>query len=234
MNVQNKFGQPVGADLEGWVKPEFPSPDGLVGRSVKLVALNASSQAEPLFEAFAQADDSLWTYMGFGPFAVVEDLASAIDGIIALPDWQPYCILVDEIPVGFASYLRVDQSAGAIEIGSITFAPSLQQTTAATESIYLMIKYCFDLGYRRCEWKCDDLNLPSRSAALRLGFRYEGTFRQATHYKGRNRDTSWYAMTDTDWVSLEPGYVNWLAPENFDADGNQIQTLANFQTVSAS
>ncbi len=231
MSVQNEFGQPVGADLQGWSRPDFPSSDDLIGRSVRLVALDSSIHAEALFAAFSQADGSLWTYMGFGPFASTEQLATAIDDIAALPDWLPYCILVDERPAGFASYLRIDQSAGAIEIGSITFAPSLQRTTAATEAIYLMIKYCFDLGYRRCEWKCDDLNAPSRASALRLGFQYEGTFRQATHYKGRNRDTSWYAMTDADWAGLEPGYITWLAPRNFDSNGDQLRSLS--QTLSA-
>ncbi len=226
MSVQNDFGQPVGATLQNWSKPEFPSSDDLVGRSVRLVTLDSRTHAEALFEAFSQADGSLWTYMGFGPFDNSAQLASAIDGIVDLPGWQPYCILVDATPVGFASYLRIDQQAGVIEIGSITFAPSLQRTTAATETIYLMIKYCFELGYRRCEWKCDDLNAPSRVAAIRLGFQYEGTFRQATHYKGRNRDTSWYSITDQDWVDLGPGYVAWLDPKNFDSAGKQQQSLS--------
>jgi RimJ/RimL family protein N-acetyltransferase len=112
-----------------------------------------------------------------------------------------------------------------IEIGAITLSPGLQRTTAATEAIYLMIRNVFELGYRRCEWKCDDLNEPSRVAAVRFGFTYEGTFRRATHYKGRNRDTAWYAIVDQEWPDLDRSFRIWLDPANFDSNGRQIRSL---------
>jgi RimJ/RimL family protein N-acetyltransferase len=121
--------------------------------------------------------------------------------------------------------LRIDQKNGVIEIGSIVFSPSLQRTSAATESVYLLLKNAFELGFRRCEWKCDHLNLPSRVAAERLGFRYEGTFRKATHYKGRSRDTAWYAITDEEWPALDAAFRSWLADDNFDVDGVQRRSL---------
>jgi RimJ/RimL family protein N-acetyltransferase len=132
---------------------------------------------------------------------------------------------VEGRPLGFASYLRIRPRDGVIEIGSIAFSPMLQRTTAATEALYLLMRNAFDLGYRRCEWKCDDLNGPSRSAADRLGFTYEGTFRQATHYKGRNRDTAWYAILDNEWPALDGSFRRWLERENFDAEGIQKRPL---------
>ena len=120
-----------------------------------------------------------------------------------------------------ASYLRIAPEAGSIEVGHINFSPLLQQTPAATEAMYLMMKRAFDLGYRRYEWKCDALNAPSRTAAERLGLSYEGMFRQATVYKGRNRDTAWYAAIDQEWPALAAAFERWLAPENFDGDGMQ-------------
>jgi RimJ/RimL family protein N-acetyltransferase len=141
----------------------------------------------------------------------------------------PYAILVDGKPVGFLSYLRIDPRGGVIEIGSIVFAPEMQRTAAATETIFLLIKNAFDLGYRRCEWKCDDLNAPSRRAAERFGFIYEGTFRKATHYKGRNRDTAWYAITDDEWPQVERAFARWLAPDNFDTGGRQLRSLSDLR-----
>lgn len=163
--------------------------------------------------------------MTFGPFASEESFASELDTMAASEGWLPYCVIVEEKPLGFASYLRVQPHDGVIEIGGIVFSPGLQRTTAATEAIYLMLEYVFALGYRRCEWKCDDLNQPSRRAAERLGFSYEGTFRQATHYKSRNRDTAWYAIIDRDWPSLAHAFLGWLAPQNFSEDGKQVATL---------
>jgi RimJ/RimL family protein N-acetyltransferase len=167
--------------------------------------------------------------MSIGPFSSEAEMASAFAAQIALPDWLSFAILVDGKAVGFLSYLRIDPSGGVIEIGSIVFAPELQRTTAATEAIYLMLDYAFGLGFRRCEWKCDDLNAPSRRAAQRLGFSYEGTFAKATHYKGRNRDTAWYAITDTEWPGIERAFKAWLAPENFDAGRRQRQPLEAFR-----
>jgi RimJ/RimL family protein N-acetyltransferase len=225
MTTNNDFGQPVGVPLGTWESPPFPPAHTLEGRTVELAPLDPPRDAGRLFEAFSDAPDSLWTYMSFGPFEGIDDFTRTLEGMTALDDWLPYVISVKGRPLGFASYLRVQPRDGVIEIGSITFSPRLQRTTAATESIYLMIRNVFDLGYRRCEWKCDDLNAPSRTAADRLGFTYEGTFRQATHYKGRNRDTAWYAIVHREWPSLDAAYQRWLAPDNFDDEGMQRQSL---------
>ena len=225
MTTLNEHRQPVGEPLGAWEPPPFPPGDVLAGRTARLDPLDPIAHAGALYEVFADAPDSLWTYMAFGPFTDARHLEETLQAMVGYPDWVPYTIVVGDQPLGFASYLRIQPRDGVIEIGSITFSPRLQRTTAATESIYLMIRHCFDLGYRRCEWKCDDLNEPSREAAVRLGFTYEGTFRKATWYKGRNRDTAWYSIVDTDWPALDSALRRWLSPENFDADGQQRRTL---------
>lgn len=152
--------------------------------------------------------------------------------MIEAGDWCPYAIVTPgDGPCGIACHLRVQPSIGVIEIGSIVLSPRLQRTTAATEALYLLMRHAFDLGYRRCEWKCDALNAPSRRAAERLGFVYEGTFRQATHYKGRNRDTAWYAIIDADWPALDAAFTAWLAADNFDAEGRQRRGLGSFRSA---
>jgi RimJ/RimL family protein N-acetyltransferase len=221
----NEFNQPVGPDLAGWEPPRSPPFRELHGTSVVLEPLDRERHAGALFTAFRDAPDALWTYMTFGPFRSVDELAATIDTLVKLPGWQPYAIVVGGKPVGIMSYLRIDPANGAIEIGSIVFSPALQRTRAATEAIYLLIKNAFALGYRRCEWKCDDLNDASRVAAGRLGFRYEGTFRKATYYKGRSRDTAWYAIIDDEWPALDVGYQTWLADDNFEPDGRQRRSL---------
>jgi RimJ/RimL family protein N-acetyltransferase len=225
----NEFGQPIGQPLLGWSPPPFPSSKGLTGRLADLVPIDAVTHGPDLVAAFDGAPDSLWTYMPIGPFADGHALTAAVDGLTGLPDRQPYAIVVDGAAQGFASYLRVDRPNGVLEVGSIALAPALQRTTAATEALFLMIDHAFELGYRRCEWKCDDLNAPSRAAALRLGFRYEGTFRQATHYKERNRDTAWYAIVDAEWPDLRRAFETWLSPANFDERGTQRAALAELR-----
>ncbi len=229
MVVVNEFGQPIGDALTGWSPPPYPSASGLRGRFVDLRPLSGAAHAAPLTAAFEGAPESLWTYLAIGPFTTVDDLSAALDALVATPDWLPYAIVVDGAPVGFASYLRIDAAHGVIEIGSIALSPALQRTTAATEALFLMIDHTFALGYRRCEWKCDDLNAPSRAAALRLGFTYEGTFRQATTYKGRTRDTAWYAIVDRDWAALREAFERWLDPANLDDEGRQRASLAELR-----
>jgi RimJ/RimL family protein N-acetyltransferase len=221
----NEFGQEIGPDLRGWKPPEFPSPRELLGKSVQLQPLDRNRHVEALFGAFRDAPDSIWTYMTVGPFASPVELGDAIETLVAYPDWQPYAVAVEGWPLGFLSYLRIDPENGAIEIGSIVFSPALQRTRPATEAVYLLIKNAFELGFRRCEWKCDDLNAPSHVAARRLGFRYEGTFRKATYYKGRSRDTAWYAITDDEWPALDAAFQLWLSDDNFDVDGCQRSSL---------
>ena len=131
--------------------------------------------------------------------------------------------------VGVAGYLRIDPRNGSIEVGHLGYSPLLQRTPAATEAMYLMMARAFELGYRRYEWKCDSLNEPSRAAALRLGFVFEGIFRQAVVVKGRNRDTAWFSVIDSEWPALKAAFVNWLAPDNFDEQGRQLARLSAFR-----
>lgn len=222
----NEYGQPVGTTLEGWDPPRgLPDHRTMTGRTVALEPLDPSRHAAHLFEALEPASAAIWTYMGFGPFIDSASLQVELQRMVDAPDWLPYTFVVDDEFTGFASYLRIQPRDGTIEIGSIVFSPQLQRTTAATEGLYLMMRHAFDQGYRRVEWKCDDLNAPSIRAAERLGFTYEGTFRQATHYKGRNRDTAWYAIVDREWPVIKASFDDWLAPENFDDDGRQRSPL---------
>lgn len=220
----NEFGQPIGEDLGAWVSPPFPPAETITGRLARLEPLQ-ESHAAGLQCAFADASDSLWTYLFLEPLRTTDQWERWIAAATSTPDWQPYAAVVDGSPVGFLTYMRIDVGNGVIEIGSIGFSPSVQRTTAATDVLFSMIDRAFELGYRRCEWKCDALNEPSRRAAARLGFRYEGTFRQATHYKGRSRDTAWYAIVDREWPELRRAFVDFLSPTNFDDDGIQRRSL---------
>lgn len=225
MTRRNAAGQPIGADLDGWVSPPAPPHADLVGAAVTLRPIEPAAHAAELFPAYADAAESLFTYLPWGPFGEVSDLEAVLGRLDALPDWQVYAIDVGDRLAGFLCYLRIDPAGGVIEIGGITFSPGLQRTRASTEAMYLLIRNAFELGYRRVEWKCDALNAPSVAAAERLGFSYEGTFRQATHYRGRNRDTAWFSIIDGEWAALDAEFRRWLAAENFDADGQQRSPL---------
>ncbi|MCP3687758.1 MAG: GNAT family N-acetyltransferase, partial [Gammaproteobacteria bacterium] len=172
-----------------------------------------------------------WTYLPYGPFDSFEafDSWSRADCQGDDPLFHAVIDLSTGRAVGLASYLRITPAAGVIEVGHIHFSPLLQRTRLATECMYLMMKRVFDeLGYRRYEWKCDALNAPSCRAALRLGFVYEGIFRQATMYKNRNRDTAWYAVIDKDWPRIKNAFKQWLDDGNFDRQGRQKQSLSEF------
>ena len=233
MDVVNAFGQPVGTPLGSWQPP--PEPDGrrLSGRAVELVVFDAEAHIADLFGAFASAGDGLWTYMPWGPFASPEELDETFTEVAARPDWLTYSLLVEGRAIGVSSYLRIDSGGGVIEIGGITYSPPLQRTVASTEASYLMIRHAIELGYRRVEWKCDRLNAASQAAARRLGFSFEGTFHKATHYKGRNRDTAWFAIVDDEWPRIDHEFQRWLAPSNFDEQGAQRTPLrARYQARS--
>ena len=227
---ENEFGQPIGAALPGWKPVPRPPRDPLVGRACAIEALVPARHAAALHAAFAEdKTGESWTYLSYGPFPK----RSAFEQWLVatcLGDDPLFHAVLDRpggTAIGMASYLRIDPPAGVIEIGHIHFAPRLQRTLAATEALYLMMRRVFEeLGYRRYEWKCDALNAPSRRAALRLGFAFEGIFRQATVYRGRNRDTAWYSIIDGDWPALKRAYENWLDPANFDAAGGQRRRLA--------
>jgi len=219
---------PVGTPLHGWEPLPRPARVAMDGRYCRLEPLDPDAHAVGLYEAFAQdVDGRGWTYLPYGPFADEVDFAEWITQAASSDDPLFYAI-VDEAgaPVGVASYLRIAPAIGTIEVGHLHFAPPLQRTRAATEAMYLMMRHALEeLGYRRYEWKCDDLNGPSRRAAERLGFTYEGTHRQATIYKSRNRDTAWYSILDSEWPRIRAAFEAWLDPENFDAEGVQRTPL---------
>jgi RimJ/RimL family protein N-acetyltransferase len=224
----NDFDQPVGPGLGDWVPPTTFEPVALKGAYVALEPM-VVGDGKAIFTALADEPDSLWTYMGFGPFSNSAEVEEMVTSMLDKGDWSPYIVVVDDRVRGFLSYLRIDNPGGVIEIGSIVFDSAIQRTTATTEAIFLLIDHAFEAGYRRVEWKCDDLNAPSMRAAERFGFTYEGTFRQATHYKGRNRDTAWFAIVDVDWPQIRAGFTRWLAADNFDGAGEQKFSLQEFQ-----
>lgn len=198
----------------------------MAGRFCRLEPLTLA-HAPALWEAFGEdAEGRNWTYLANEPFTQFEDFEGYVMRSAGSVDPQFYAVVVTGAAVGLASYLRITPAAGTIEVGHIHFSQRLQRTAAATEAMYLMMRRAFELGYRRYEWKCDALNAPSRRAAQRLGFSYEGIFRQALVTKGRNRDTAWYACIDREWSALSQAYQTWLAPENFDEHGRQRLSLA--------
>lgn len=224
---KNTFGQPIGAPLDVTLPRPRPPHTALRGRYCELAPTDADTHAQKLFDAFSAHEDStLWTYMGYGPFTDVTAYQYWLRGITNGNDPLFYTILVDGKPLGLAALLRIDPANGVAEVGYIQYAPALQQTRGATEAMYLLMHHAFDdLGYRRYEWKCDDLNAPSRKAAARLGFTYEGTFRKATHYKGRSRDTAWFSIIDSEWPARKAAFEAWLSADNFDEAGIQKRAL---------
>jgi RimJ/RimL family protein N-acetyltransferase len=217
------FGRPIGPPLEDWTQPPRPPRSAMVGRFVELVPTDIEAQSAALFEAFTEPAD--FTYLFDGPFDDAESFTAWMHARCSGDDPLFHTILVDGAPLGLASYLRIDERVGSIEVGSLHFSPALQRTPASTEAMFLMMQRAFDLGYRRYEWKCDALNAPSRAAATRLGFTFEGIFRQATIYKQRSRDTAWFSIIDTEWPSLRTEFTRWLDAANFGADGTQRSPL---------
>ena len=228
----NAAGQPLGWRVDGWTAPPVPPREPMAGRTCWLEPLDMAHAAR-LHEAnLRDADGANWTYLPYGPFETLDAYVAWVTAVAAAADPQFHAVidLATGKPVGVASYLRIDPGAGSIEVGHIHYSPLLQRTVAATEAMYLMMKRAFDLGYRRYEWKCNALNAPSRAAAMRLGFSYEGIFRQARVDKGRNRDTAWYAMIDKEWPALDAALRRWLDPSNFDERGRQRVALSTLTT----
>ena len=222
--------QPTGFAVPNWTPRPLPPRTPTEGRFARVEPLDAGRHAADLFAANgADSDGRMWTYMGYGPFGSLADYrawaeASAKSGD---PLFHAIVDLATGRAAGVASYLRIDAAAGVIEVGHIALSPALQRTAAATEAMWLMMRRVFEeLSYRRYEWKCDALNAPSRRAAARLGFTYEGIFRQATIYKGRNRDTAWFSVIDREWPAIDAAFRTWLDPSNFDAAGGQKRRLA--------
>jgi RimJ/RimL family protein N-acetyltransferase len=221
----NRIGVPVANDQT----PVVPR-GALIGSYALLEPLDAGKHASDLFAAFVGADH-LWTYMPHGPFTSEREYRAWVESKQGEHDPYFYAILDQESvkAIGVASYLRIDPGARSIEVGWITYSPLLQRSRIATEAMFLMMGNAFDLGYRRYEWKCNVLNAHSMKAAKRLGMTYEGTFRQATVVKGRNRDTAWFAILDEQWPDMKSAFERWLDPANFDAAGNQITSLDSFK-----
>jgi RimJ/RimL family protein N-acetyltransferase len=230
---ENQLGQPIGSPLPNWEHPPFPRHELIEGDYCSLEPLSPDQHGKALHEAFAEdTDGGNWTYLPYGPFESFETFYEWLTKIAAGKDPQFYTIIPTNTgqPAGLASYLRIDPNMGCIEVGHIHFADSIKRSPVSTEALFLMMQKAFDLGYRRYEWKCDALNTPSRNAAERLGFSYEGTFRQAFIYKGRSRDTAWFAMIDSEWPTVKAAFENWLSADNFDGSGKQksrLQTKAS-------
>jgi len=206
----------------------------MAGRFCTIEPLDPERHAAQLFAAYAEdREDRIWTYLPRGPYESPGEYRSWAEAAFRGDDPLVHTILDNTTGEagGTASYMRIEPAIGVIEIGSITYSPRLQRRPAATEAMYLMMRRVFDeLGYRRYEWKCDSLNQPSREAAARLGFRYEGLFRQATITRGRNRDTMWFSVTDGEWPALRAAFEGWLDPANFAADGTQRRRLASLRS----
>jgi RimJ/RimL family protein N-acetyltransferase len=225
----NHLGQQVDVLVTNWKPPIVPPRQVMQGRFCQLEPLDPDRHGKALFDANSlDTENGNWTYLPYGPF----------DGFTSYMDWlRAVALKTDTLffaivhkasgkAIGLASYLRIAPDNGSIEVGHLNFSPLLQQKPAATEAMYLMMKNAFELGYRRYEWKCNALNVPSRRAAQRLGLSYEGIFRQATVSKGRSRNTAWYAAIDMEWPELESAFTRWLDASNFDTSGEQKISLS--------
>jgi RimJ/RimL family protein N-acetyltransferase len=230
--ILNNLGQPIGPPLAAWTARPKPTTTTLAGRFCRVEKLLPHKHAADLFAANRfDKDGRNWTYLGVGPFETIETYHAWLTSVA--PGQDPlFFAIVDQATgkaLGVASLMRIDPAMGVIEVGHINYSPLLQGKPHATEAMFLLMGRVFDeLGYRRYEWKCDSLNAPSRAAALRYGFRFEGEFRQAAVYKGRSRDTTWYSIIDGEWPAIKAAYQAWLDPANFDAQGQQRQKLADF------
>ena len=225
----NEYGQMIGEAVVGHTTGKLPAIDFLEGRYARIEALSVEKHAEDLLAVYGpDTPREMWTYLFQEPVADMEELVSLLNQMLARKD-RFYYAIVDKATgktLGTFSLMRIDQNNRVIEVGAVTFSPTLKGTRIGTEAQYLLARYVFEeLNYRRYEWKCDALNQPSRRAAERLGFVYEGTFRQAVVYKGRTRDTDWLAMIDKDWPQVKARLETWLSPENFDKNGRQYKSL---------
>lgn len=225
----NPYGQPVGDEVPGWSGAAALHHTPLQGRACRLEALNADRHSDDLFLAYHQAaDDRDWTWLG----------ASRPDSRQATWRWVqekvtdhallPWAVIdkASGRAVGVVCFMRIDRPNGVVEIGHVTWSPRMQRTLMSTEAHWLLLSAAFAAGYRRVEWKCDSLNAASRAAAQRLGFTWEGCFRQAMVRNGRNRDTDWFSMLDSEWPRINAALTRWMAVENYDAGGKQIQRLS--------
>lgn len=232
MNTINAFGQPMGDALEDWQPRPHPERVVLTGRYCRLEPL-CVGHAQALFSAYQLAEDTRsWTWLLREPDATADAFAGWVESISELSDPMHFTVIDNQTqsPVGTLALMRIDPANGVVEVGHVHFSPLLSRTVMSTEAHCLLMRYVFDtLGYRRYEWKCNSLNEPSRKAALRLGFQYEGRFRQALVTKGHNRDTDWFSIIDKEWPGLAAAFEKWLATDNFSADGKQIRSLEKWR-----
>lgn len=216
----------LGTPVPGWTPRAWPEREAFEGRTVRMEP-TVSGHAADLFEAFS-ADDRIWDYLPYGPYY---ELAGLEDWLLTTtqgqdPQFYSFIDLKTGKALGVASLMRITPDHGVIEVGHINMSVALQRTVMATEGLYLLMRHCMeDLGYRRFEWKCNALNEGSKRAAMRFGFTYEGTFRQANVFKGRSRDTAWFSFLDSEWPQIRKGFEAWLSPDNFDAGGQQRRPL---------
>jgi RimJ/RimL family protein N-acetyltransferase len=225
--------QPLDFLVIDWKVPERPTRSTMEGRYCRLEPLEPERHAEDLYVTNAvDSQGRNWTYLPYGPFESLASYRVWMEKDCTSED-PLFFAIVDQSTnraVGVSSYLRIDPNSGSIEVGHINYSPQLQRTTGATEAMFLMMKNAFELGYRRYEWKCNALNAPSRRAAERLGFSFEGVFRQAAVLKGRNRDTAWYSVIDPEWPALRAAFEKWLEPSNFDPTGQQFVSLKTLKS----
>lgn len=234
---------PVGRSLDDWKPASSPLPEAIEGICIKLEPFSVSAHAASLWQAFGVDDPLMWTYMAYGPFPTqnaYETWGRTVEGKL-----DPlFFAVIDKFAVldkaaqpvndslvsatGLIALQRIEPANGVIEIAHVAYSKHLRRSRQGSEAILRLIKHCWALGYRRIEWKCDALNAASRRAASRFGFEYEGTFRQAVVVKGRNRDTAWFSIIDSQRQKLEAAYDAWLDPANFDPSGTQRRRLADF------
>ena len=225
----NELGQPIGDALPNFKPGDLPNLERLEGQYVIVECLSKDKHGADLYEVYGpDSPADMWTYLFQNPVQSQEEWSALLDQMLAAQDRFYYAIVDKESgkALGTFALMRINRGSRVIEVGSVTYSPQLKRTRLATEAQYLLARYVFEeLEYRRYEWKCDTLNEPSRRAAERLGFTYEGTFRQAVVYKDRNRDTAWYSMLDTEWEQRKHRLLQWLDPKNFDAHGQQRTSL---------
>jgi RimJ/RimL family protein N-acetyltransferase len=223
----NNFGQPIGIKIDNYITPKFPEKITLDGKYCKLEPLSAKNHSKLLFDANSlDKYGECWTYLTYGPFSSFSEYDNWILSIENLSD-PCFFAIVDKStsnPVGVISYLRIDLEKSSIEVGHLNFSNLLKKSIVATEALYLIMNYAFELGFRRYEWKCNSLNIPSRKAAQRLGFSYEGTFRQHAINKGRNRNTTWFSIINSEWKDIRNAFDIYLNDKNFDE--NRIQKVS--------
>ena len=228
----NELGQPIGEALPDFKPGDLPKLERIEGQYVIIERLSKGKHGADLYEVYGpDSPADMWTYLFQNPAQNQAEWSQKLDRMLAAQDRFHYAIVDKESgkALGTFALMRIDRGNRVIEVGAVTYSPQLKRTRLATEAQYLLARYVFEeLEYRRYEWKCDALNQPSRRAAERLGFTYEGRFRQAVVYKGRNRDTDWLSMIDSDWPAVKTRLEKWLSPDNFDKNGQQIKALSEF------